>query len=99
MRLIYSLLIVVPLWAQTQVDAIWSARYVVTQDAARRVIENGAVAVQGDHIVAAGPRADIDRAYRARTRLDRPDAILSPGFIKTPTPAAMSLFRGVPADL
>ncbi len=34
--------------AQSQVDWIWSARYVVTMDAQRRVIENGAIAISGD---------------------------------------------------
>src|SRR5450631_563279 len=88
-------------WAQspTRVDAIWSARWVVTMDAQRRVIENGAVAIAGDHIVDVGPRADIDRRYRAAQRLDRPDAILAPGLINTHTHAAMSLFRGVADDM
>ncbi len=49
------------------VDAIWSARYVVTMDAQRRVIENGAVAIAGDHIVDVGTRADIDRRYTRKT--------------------------------
>jgi len=85
--------------AQTQVDAIWSARWVVTMDTQRRVIPNGAVAVSGDHIVDVGPRAEIDRNYRATARLDRPDAILTPGLINTHTHAAMSLFRGVADDM
>lgn len=84
--------------AQTRVDSIWSARYVVTMDAQRRVIENGAVAVDGDHIVAAGPRAEIDRQYRPAQRVDRGDAILAPGLINTHTHAAMSLFRGIADD-
>ena len=88
-----------PVFAQTPVDAIWSARYVVTEDGSRRVIENGAVAVAGDRIAAVGTRAEIDRRYRARTSLDRPDAILTPGFINTHTHAAMSLFRGLADDL
>ncbi|MDP8991332.1 MAG: amidohydrolase, partial [Acidobacteriota bacterium] len=52
-------------WAQspTRVDAIWSARWVVSMDPQRRVIENGAVAVSGDHIVDVGARGDIDRRY------------------------------------
>ena len=29
-------------------DWIWSARYVITEDAQRRVVENGAVAIRGD---------------------------------------------------
>src|SRR6266853_5734282 len=85
--------------AQSPADAIWSARWVVTMDAQRRVIENGAVAIVGDHIAAVGPRAEIDRAYRPQQRLDRPDAILAPGLINTHTHAAMSLFRGIADDL
>jgi 5-methylthioadenosine/S-adenosylhomocysteine deaminase len=85
--------------APIQVDAIWSARWVVTMDAQRRVIENGAVAVTGDHIVEVGAKADIDRRYRAAQRLDRPDAILAPGLINTHTHAAMALFRGVADDM
>src|SRR5579863_4804336 len=85
--------------SQTPVDAIWSARWVVTMDAQRRVIENGAVAIVGDHIAAVGLRAEIDRAYRPRQRLDRPDAILAPGLINTHTHAAMSLFRGLADDM
>jgi 5-methylthioadenosine/S-adenosylhomocysteine deaminase len=81
------------------VDAIWSARWVVTMDAQRRVIENGAVAVAGDHIVDVGTRAEIDRRYSARQRLERPDAILAPGLINTHTHAAMSLFRGIADDM
>jgi len=68
-------------------------------DAQRRVIENGAVAVTGDHIVDVGVRADIDRRYSARERLDRPDALLAPGLINTHTHAAMSLFRGIADDM
>src|SRR5712691_11260210 len=85
--------------SQSPADAIWSARWVVTMDAQRRVIENGAVAIVGDHIAAVGPRAEIDRAYRPQQRLDRPDAILAPGLINTHTHAAMSLFRGIADDM
>ena len=33
-------------FAQTNVDSIWSARYVVTMDPQRRVTENGAVGIR-----------------------------------------------------
>ena len=81
------------------VDQIWSARYVVTMDGSRRVISNGAVAVKGDRIVAVGARAEIDRGYKAKTRLDRPESILAPGLIDTHTHAPMVLFRGLADDL
>lgn len=85
--------------APVSVDTIWSARWVITMDGQRRVIENGAVAIAGDHIVDVGSRADIDRRYSARQRLERPDAILAPGLINTHTHAAMSLFRGIADDM
>jgi 5-methylthioadenosine/S-adenosylhomocysteine deaminase len=81
------------------IDIIWSARYVVTEDAQRRVIENGAVAIQADRIVEVGPRAEIDAKYSALNRIEQPTAILAPGLINTHTHAAMSLFRGVADDL
>ena len=80
-------------------DWIWSARYVITMDSQRRVIPNGAVAIQGDRILAVGTKADIDARFQAKQRLDRPDAILAPGLIDTHTHAAMSLFRGIADDL
>src|ERR1700738_1275318 len=82
-----------------QADWIWSARYVITEDAQRRVIENGAVAIRGDRIIGVGTRAEIDKRFEARQRLDRPDAILAPGLIDTHTHAAMALFRGIADDL
>ena len=83
----------------TPVDSIWTARYVVAMDPSRRVIENGAVAISGDQIVAAGPREQIDRRYSAPQRLDRPNAILTPGLVNAHTHAAMSLFRGIANDV
>ena len=80
------------------VDSIWTARFVVTMDGQRRVVENGAVAVRGERIVAVGPRADIATQYQPKQRLDRGDAILMPGLIDTHTHAPMSLFRGIADD-
>src|SRR5580704_10127392 len=79
-------------------DWIWSAHYVITEDAQHRVIENGAVAIRADRIVGVGTRAEIDAKFQAAHRLDRPDAILAPGLINTHTHAAMSLFRGIADD-
>ncbi len=98
--LIFALVLLTPIVALAEpADWIYSARYVVTMDPQRRVIENGAIALRGDRILAAGPRAGIDRQYQPRQRLDRPDAILMPGLINTHTHAAMSLFRGIADDM
>lgn len=85
-------------WA-APVDWIWSARYVITMDAGRRVIENGAVAVRGEQIIAAGSKREIYRDYQPRQRLDRPDALIAPGLINTHTHAPMVLLRGIADDL
>lgn len=98
-RLLLSLICLQALFGADRVDWIVSARYVVTMDAEWRVVEDGAVAVRGDSIVAAGPRADIARDYRAARRLERPDALIAPGLVNTHTHAAMSLFRGLADDL
>src|SRR5580765_769523 len=98
-RIFSFLLCVMALSAAEPADSIWSARYVITMDAQRRVIENGAVAVRGERIVAVGTKAEIDRRFQPKQRLDRPEAILAPGLINTHTHAAMSLFRGIADDM
>jgi 5-methylthioadenosine/S-adenosylhomocysteine deaminase len=80
-------------------DLIVSAGKVVTMDAQRRVIDNGAVAIAKGRIVAVGTKAEIDKAYTAVKRIDRPLAILTPGLINTHTHAPMSLLRGIADDV
>jgi 5-methylthioadenosine/S-adenosylhomocysteine deaminase len=96
--LVSLLLLAVAAWAEPA-DWIWSARYVVTVDAGRRVIADGAVAIRGERIVAVGTRAEIARRFLARQRLDRPESLIAPGLINTHAHAAMSLFRGIADDL
>jgi 5-methylthioadenosine/S-adenosylhomocysteine deaminase len=95
-RFFASLLCVTALSAA---DLVITARYVVTMDANRRVIENGAVAIEEDRIVAVGPAAEILKAHRSKQRINRPDAILAPGLINTHTHAPMTLLRGIADDL
>jgi 5-methylthioadenosine/S-adenosylhomocysteine deaminase len=99
MRLFCSFLLFISALAAESADWIWTGRYVVTMDPQRRVIENGAIAIRGERILAAGPKSEIEQRYQARQHLDRPDAILAPGLIDTHTHAAMSLFRGIADDL
>src|SRR4051794_8841566 len=80
-------------------DLVLTGRYVVTMNPGRQVIENGAVAVRGERIVAIGTRAAIDRDWQPKRRIDGPNTILAPGLINTHTHAAMSLFRGIADDL
>jgi 5-methylthioadenosine/S-adenosylhomocysteine deaminase len=81
------------------VDWIVTARSVVTMDAARRVIDSGAIAIHGSRIVAVGPQSEIARRFQPRQRLMRPNSLVVPGLVNTHTHAAMSLFRGLADDL
>ena len=99
MSRIFSFFLFALALAAEPADIIWSARYVITMDAQRHVIPNGAVAIKGDRILAVGTKSEIDARFQAKQRLDRPDAILAPGLINTHTHAAMSLFRGIADDL
>jgi 5-methylthioadenosine/S-adenosylhomocysteine deaminase len=94
----WLLLGAVSLSAETA-DAIYTARYVVTMNAQRDLIDDGAVAVRGQRIVGVGKRLDIEKQFQARLHIARPDAILMPGLINTHTHAAMSLFRGIADDM
>jgi len=96
-----ALLLLLPLaFARAEpADWIWTARYVLTMDGERRVIENGAVAVRGERIAAAGTRAEIERRFRAKRRLDLAEGLIAPGLINAHTHAPMSLFRGMADDL
>src|SRR5271170_2971975 len=85
-------------WAEPA-DWIYTARYVVTMDAQHRLISDGAVAIRGERIVGVGKRADIEKQFQPRQRLDRPEALIMPGLINTHTHAAMSLLRGLADDL
>jgi 5-methylthioadenosine/S-adenosylhomocysteine deaminase len=98
MRLICILLLSLNTYA-ANVDLIVTGRYVVTMDATRRIIENGALAIQGGQIVDVGPAADIAKRHTARQRIERPRSILAPGLINTHGHAPMVLFRGIADDL
>jgi 5-methylthioadenosine/S-adenosylhomocysteine deaminase len=85
--------------AKEKADLIVSGGTVVTMDAQRRVIADGAVAVRGDSIVAVGPSAEIEARYEAAKKIDARGAIVMPGLINGHAHAAMSLFRGIADDL
>ena len=95
----FDLLLARPASAKEHVDLVVTNGTVVTMDAQRHVIENGAVAVRGDSIVAVGPSADIAAQYDAAKIVDARGAIVMPGLINGHAHAAMSLFRGMADDL
>ena len=85
--------------AKDKVDLLVTGGTVVTMDSQRRVIEDGAVAIRGDSIVAVGPRAEIESRFEAAQTIDAHGALVMPGLINGHAHAAMSLFRGLADDL
>jgi len=93
-----------PSWAQEKaapqrVDLLISGGTIVTMDAQRRVIEDGAVAIRGDAIVAVGRREALEAGYPAARRIDARGKLVMPGLINGHTHAAMTLFRGIADDM
>lgn len=80
-------------------DTLVTADCVLTQDADRRTLDKGAVAIQGGRILAVGPVAEVEAAYVPTTRLDLGRRLLMPGLVNTHTHASMSIFRGYADDL
>jgi 5-methylthioadenosine/S-adenosylhomocysteine deaminase len=66
---------------RTPVDLLITGGTVVTMDSGRRVIENGAVAVRGNRIVAVGTSADVAMRYTAARTMDARRSIVMPGLI------------------
>jgi 5-methylthioadenosine/S-adenosylhomocysteine deaminase len=81
------------------VDLLVTGGTVVTMDSQARVIEDAAVVIRGDSIVAVGPRAEIEKRFEAAQTIDAHGDLVLPGLINGHAHAAMSLFRGLADDL
>jgi 5-methylthioadenosine/S-adenosylhomocysteine deaminase len=85
--------------ASQQADIIIRGGTVVTMDRDLRVIENGAVAVRGDRIVAVGTAAEVGARFVAKRAINARGRVVMPGLINTHTHVPMVLFRGIADDL
>ena len=74
-----------------------TARYVLPISSHH--IEDGAVLVQGDRIIAVGPRAELVAAHPDEKVRDFGLAVLMPGFVDLHTHLEYSVFRGAVDDL
>jgi len=96
------LLLTVPQFVIAQrksVDLIISGGTIVTMNQERRLIENGAVAIQKSEIVAVGTSGEIARKFLAKQTINAQNKVVIPGLINTHTHIPMSLFRGISDDL
>jgi 5-methylthioadenosine/S-adenosylhomocysteine deaminase len=88
-----------PAQPRQSVSLIVSGAHVITEDAARHIYSPGAVAVEGDHIVAVGPADEIRARYAATETIDAAGQVVMPGLVNTHGHAPMVLFRGLADDL
>jgi len=84
-----------------QVDTLFMNALVLTMDESFSQYLPGAVAVQGDSIVAVGHEEELKKNYatRARETIDCRGKILMPGLINAHTHVPMTLLRGLADDL
>lgn len=79
-------------------DTLLTCAVLVTQNDARDVLRDAALAITDGRITALGPRAELRRRYAPGQALDLPEAMVLPGLVNTHTHAAMTLFRGLCDD-
>src|SRR6266404_468777 len=89
----------IPQEKKVRADLVIAGGTVVTMDADRRILEDGAVAVKGDQIVGIGKRAEIEAKYTAATHIDAAGHLVLPGFINGHTHVPMTLLRGLKDDV
>ncbi len=85
--------------ARQRADLLVTGGTIVTMDAARRVIDDGAIAVRGGVIVAIGPTAEIVSRYTGARSINASGRVVLPGLINTHNHAPMTLLRGLADDL
>jgi 5-methylthioadenosine/S-adenosylhomocysteine deaminase len=84
---------------QRQVSLVVTNGIIVTSDAAGRVIQGGAVAVDGADIVAVDSAEAIGRRFRGTETIDAGGQVIAPGLVNTHTHAPMVLYRGLADDM
>lgn len=83
----------------TDADLVLKNAILLTMDTNLSIYEPGAIAIQGDHILAVGYEDDICQRFSASETLDCQRKVLMPGLINAHTHAAMTLLRGLADDL
>ena len=80
------------------VDILITGGTIVTMDSARRVLEDGAVAISGDRIIAVGPTAELEARYAATQTIDAHRKIVMPGLIDGHGHAGHGLVKSLGMD-
>lgn len=84
--------------AKEAVDILITGGTVITMDSARRVIDDGAVAIRADRIVAVGTSADLGARFTGRQVIDAKRKIVMPGLIDGHGHAGHGLVKSLGMD-
>ncbi|HET8897334.1 MAG TPA: TRZ/ATZ family hydrolase [Rhodanobacteraceae bacterium] len=85
--------------APQSVDLLIEARWTVPMTPGGAVLENHAVAIRGDAIVAVLPQAEARQRFVATQTVQLPEHALMPGLVNAHTHNPMTLLRGIADDL
>lgn len=85
--------------AAVNVDLLIVGGTIVTMNAERQIIENGAIAITKGKIDIMGTRRIVTQNVRAKQTIDATGKVIIPGLINTHTHVPMTLFRGISDDL
>ena len=77
-----------------------NARYLITMDEQRRIFQHGALAVDGDRILAVGGTVEIEKRFpAAHETLDAEGGVVTPGFVNTHIHTTTHFGRGLGDNL
>ncbi len=96
--ILFPLIAMTALAAPQPADLIITRAHIVTMNAAREVIEDGAIIIRDSRIVAIGS-SSIAANYSAAKTIDARGNLVFPGLINTHTHASMTVFRGLGDDV
>ena len=96
--ILFPLIAMTALAAPQTADLIITRAHIVTMNAAREVIEDGAIIIRDSRIVAIGS-SSIAANYSAAKTIDARGDLVFPGLINTHTHASMTVFRGLGDDV
>src|SRR5690606_3151973 len=85
--------------AMETIDTLLVGGVVLTMNQALDRIDDGAVAIRGDSIVAVGPADELRARYQAAEVVDCSGQIILPGLVNAHTHMPMTLLRGMADDL
>jgi 5-methylthioadenosine/S-adenosylhomocysteine deaminase len=81
------------------VDILITGGTIVTLDEKDSKLNPGALAIDGDAIVAVGMKKEILSSFHGKETIDVPGSIIMPGLVNAHTHAAMTCFRGIADDM